>query len=351
MKENIFSIGILGCGMIANYHAKAILEIPDARLAGAFDKDWEHGRKFCETYGIRQFESMEAMLSSDEIDVICICLPSGLHYSAAKECIHYGKHVIVEKPMTFTTAQADEIIAMADAAGVQVSVISQLRYSQSVSTLKNALQQGYFGKPVAFDIYMKYYRDPEYYRSSSWKGTLEMDGGGALMNQGVHGVDLLQYIAGPVVSVQALTATRCHSIEAEDTVAAVLEFENGALGVLQATTSVYPGFSRRLEICGTEGTAILREDAIEYCSFRDSSMQLPCQKPMVETGSRPDGMDHSLHKKQIADFLLSLKENRRPFLDAREGKKTVQIIEAVYHAAATGKKVIISNKEEEKKYA
>ena len=346
MKET-FSIGILGCGMIANYHAKAIREIPGARLAGAFDKHLDRGRSFCETYGICQFDSMEAMLSSDEVDVVCICLPSGLHYGTMQECIRYGKHVIVEKPMTFTTGQADEIIAMADAAGVQVTVISQLRYSQAVSTLKDALQQGYFGKPVTFDIYMKYYRDPEYYSSSSWKGTLEMDGGGALMNQGVHGVDLLQYIAGPVVSVQALTATRCHSIEAEDTVAAVLEFENGALGVLQATTSVYPGFSRRLEICGTEGTAILLEDAIAYCAFRDSSKALPCPKPRVETGSRPDGMDHSLHKMQIADFLLSLRENRRPFLDAWEGRKAVQIIEAVYRAAATGEKVIIGKNKEE----
>jgi len=346
LKEKVISIGILGCGMIANYHAKAIREIPGARLAGAFDKHPDQSRRFCETYGIRQFDSMEAMLSSDEVDVVCICLPSGLHYSAAMECIRSGKHVIVEKPMTFTTAQADEIIAAADAAGVQVTVISQLRYSQAVSTLKDALGKGYFGKPVAFDIYMKYYRDPEYYSSSSWKGTLKMDGGGALMNQGVHGVDLLQYIAGPVVSVQALAATLCHSIEAEDTVAAVLEFENGALGVLQATTSVYPGFSRRLEICGTEGTAILREDAIEYCAFRDSSKALPCQKPRIETGSKPGGMDHSLHKMQIADFLLSLRENRRPFLDAREGRKAVQIMEAVYRAAATGKKVFISNKEE-----
>ena len=340
MKDNVFSVGILGCGMIANYHAKAMQELPNVNLVGAFDANTAYGEKFCASYGIHLFSSIEALLNSD-IDVISICLPSGLHYPLGLECIRHGKHVIIEKPMTFTTAEADEIIAAAEKADVQVTVISQLRYTEAVAHLKKAVEEGWFGKLATADIFMKYYRDPSYYQSSSWKGTFKMDGGGALMNQGIHGVDLLQYLAGPVVSVQALTATRCHSIEVEDTVSALLQFANGAQGVLQATTSVYPGFSRKLELCGTEGTAILNEDTISYAVFRDPDKRLPTGVTTSGTSSRPDGMDHYLHKMQIADFLQSLRENRKPFLNAHEGRKAVEIIEAVYRAAATGEKILL----------
>ncbi len=287
---------------------------------------------------------MESLITAESIDVVCICLPSGLHYEAVMACIRAGKHVIVEKPMTFTAAEAENIITTAEQAGVRVSVISQLRYTDAIAQLKAAVDANWFGKLATVDVYMKYFREPAYYSVSNWKGTLKMDGGGALMNQGIHGVDLLRYIAGPVVSVQAVAATRYHAIEAEDTLSAVMEFESGALGVLQATTSVYPGFNRRLEICGSEGTAILQEDAIVYCAFRNQSRSLPCRQSQHDTGGRPDGMDHSLHKKQIGDFLTSIEEGSKPFLDAREGKKAVEIVEAVYTSAKTGKKIYLSTK-------
>lgn len=339
MKDKIYSVGILGCGMIARYHAGAIQQIPFARLAGVYDSNAQALADFCSAYGTTSFSSVQALIESDRVDVVCICLPSGLHYPMTLACIAHGKHAIVEKPMAFTAAQAEEIIQKAEQAKVQVTVISQLRYTQAVVQLKRAVQQGCFGTIATADVYMKYYREPEYYSSSCWKGTLAMDGGGALMNQGIHGVDLLQYLAGPVVSVQALASTRFHAIEAEDTVTAVLEFESGAQGVLQATTSVYPGFSRRLEICGTHGSAILKEDTIEYCAFRDPAHSLPVGKTNVKTSSRPDGMDLSLHKAQISDFLQALRENRKPWLDAGEGKKAVAIIEAVYQSAKTGEKI------------
>lgn len=335
------SVGILGCGMIAAYHAKAILEIPGLTLKGAFDVNEKSKDELCKTYDIKAYESKEELITSNEVDIICICLPSGFHYSVAIECIENKKHVIVEKPMTFTSTEADDIINKAKENGVYVTVISQLRYSKAVKDLKNAVDNGYLGKITSADIYMKYYRSPEYYASSNWKGTLKMDGGGALMNQGVHGVDLLQYIAGPVKSVQALSKTLCHNIEVEDTVSAVLEFESGALGVIQATTSVYPGFGRRLEISGTEGTVKLVEDTIEYCEFKDKSKNLECSKSEKETGSKPDGMNHTLHKKQIADFAKAVRNKKEPFVNAVEGKKAIEIIEAVYKAAETGEKVYL----------
>ena len=341
MGNRIWNVGILGCGLIAHYHAKSVLELSNASLTGAYDRSEERKTSFCDTYGVTAFESMESLMDSASVDAVCICLPSGLHYDAAMACIRAGKHVIVEKPMTFTTRQADDIIEAAEHMGVRVTVISQMRYTDAVARLKQAVDAGWFGKLATADVYMKYYREPSYYSTSNWKGTLAMDGGGALMNQGIHGVDLLQYVMGPVVSVQALTATRCHDIEAEDTVSAILEFESGALGVIQATTSVYPGFSRRLEICGSEGTAILQEDSIIYSAFRQTDRSLPCGESTHNTGSRPDGMDHSLHRKQIGDFFNALDSGSKPFMDARDGKKAVQIIEAVYAAASTGKKIIL----------
>ena len=341
LENRIWNVGILGCGLIAHYHAKSVLELPNARLAGAYDSSETSRKAFCDSYGATEFESMAALIGSPSVDVVCICLPSGLHYETTMTCIQAGKHVIVEKPMTFTTRQADDIIEAAERMGVQVTVISQMRYTDAIARLKEVVDAGWFGKLATADIYMKYYREPDYYSTSNWKGTLAMDGGGALMNQGIHGVDLLQYVMGPVVSVQALTATRCHDIEAEDTVSAILEFESGALGVIQATTSVYPGFSRRLEICGSEGTVILQEDSIIYSAFRQEDRTLPCGKSTHNTGSRPDGMDHSLHKKQIGDFFRALSMGSKPFMDARDGKKAVQIIEAVYAAARTGNKIIL----------
>ena len=342
MENKQYGVGILGCGMIAHYHAKALQEIPQAFLLGAYDARPESGTSFCESYRINQYPSSQALLADPQVDAVCVCLPSGLHYSAAMACIGAGKHVIIEKPMTFTAGQAEEVIRKAEEFGVRITVISQLRYTPAVAALKEAVTQGWFGKLAAADIYMKYYRDPAYYRESPWKGTQKLDGGGALMNQGIHGVDLLQYLAGPVISVQARTATLCHNIEVEDTVAAVLEFESGTLGVLQATTSVYPGFSRRLELCGTEGTAILTEDAITYSAFRDSSHSLPCSRPRYQTGSRPDGMDYSLHKRQIADFLAAVAKGENPFIDGNEGKKAVAIIEAVYRSARSGERIFIN---------
>ncbi|MBQ8174611.1 MAG: Gfo/Idh/MocA family oxidoreductase [Clostridia bacterium] len=336
------SVGILGCGMVANYHAKAISEIPSLSLVGAFDAYKPGGEKFCESYGIRLYSSDEELMRDAGIDIVSICLPSGLHYPMALACIRAGKHVILEKPMAFTAAEADEIIAEADKMGVKVTVISQLRYTPAVTALKKAVEEGHFGRVVSADIYMKYYRSEDYYTSSNWKGTLKMDGGGALMNQGIHGVDLLQYVAGPVVSVQAIADTKYHKIETEDIVSALLEFKSGAFGVIQATTCIYPGFQRRLEISGTEGSVVLTEDTIAFSDFKNPAYNLDCGVSKKATGSRPDGMDHSLHKTQIADFAEAIAENRRPFIDASEGKRAVAIIDAVYRSAKTGEKVYIN---------
>lgn len=340
---NKMRFAILGCGMIASYHADAINDIENASLIGAYDLNKESLERFCSKYSIKAFSSLNEILESQEIDTVCICLPSGLHCENAVLCAEHKKHIIIEKPIAINNEQCDKIIKAADENGVMVTVISQLRYSQSVKAVKEAVENDKFGKIVLGDISMKYYRSAEYYGSSNWKGTFDMDGGGALMNQGIHGIDLLQYIMGPVVSVQAYAKTLLHDIEAEDTLVAILEYGNGAVGTIQATTSIYPGFQREISVCGTEGSVVLSENVIEKSEFKNENPfeNIDCGTTDMKTGSRPDAMGYELHREQINDFINCVNNNTVPMLSAREGKKAVEIICAIYESAKTGKRIFI----------
>ena len=336
-----FRFGILGCGLISAFHADAIKQINGAVLYGAFDRSEKAKKDFCEKYGVKSFDTMEEFVNSCEIDAICICLPSGLHYETAMQCIESKKHVVVEKPMTLTSEQAEKLIAAAENNGVFVSVISQLRYSDAVQKVKKIVESGKLGTITLGNAIMKYWRDPEYYTNKTWRGTWEMDGGGALMNQGIHGVDLLQYLMGKVVSVCAFSKTLVHDIETEDTLTAILEYENGAIGTIQATTSVAPGYGRRIEIHGSKGSIVLREDSIEICDVEGED------KPSVDdvkehaSASRPDGIDCELHASQLRDFVEAVSSGKKPWIDAVEGKKSVDIICAIYKSAKTGKKIFM----------
>ena len=333
--------GILGCGMIASYHAEAISHISGARLVGAFDASPATCESFCGPRGIQPFSSAESLFQSPEIQAVCICLPSGLHKAYALHAAARGKHFILEKPMALNCEDCDEIISACDTFKVKGAVISQLRCSEAVSQMRRAVEQGWLGRVVTGDIYMKYHRDKSYYTSSPWKGTRKMDGGGALMNQGIHGVDVLQYIMGPVRRVSALSKTLVHSIETEDTLSALLEYENGALGVIQATTSVYPGFGRKIEICGSEGSITACEDAIVSCAFSRPDVPLKQTEggPLLDAGSRPDSIDCSGHVTQLADFVDFIRTGSTPLVDVREGKKPVALICSIYESARLGKPV------------
>lgn len=336
-----FRFGIFGCGLISAFHAGAIAQIEGAEVYGAFDLNQGMCKAFCEKHGAKAFENKEEFVCSDEIDAVCICLPSGLHYDAAMECIRHKKHVVIEKPIALTSEQAADIISAAEENGVFVSVISQLRYTEAVKKVKRIVESGKLGQITIGNAIMKYWRSPEYYANSTWRGTWKMDGGGALMNQGIHGVDLLQYMMGPVVSVSAYAKTLVHTIETEDTLTAVLEYENGAIGTIQATTSVAPGYGRRIEICGSKGSIVLCEDTIEVCDVEGEDKPDLNQQPEKASASRPDGIDSTLHGLQITDFIQSVRAGQKPWIDAAEGKKAVDIICAIYESARTGKRIYL----------
>ena len=340
--------GIIGCGIIANWHANAIMAIEDAELVGVTDNNPEGSHAFSQRYGVQVFESLENILSCKEIDAVCICTPSGLHAPQAILSAKAGKHIIVEKPMALGLPSADEVIAACEANNVKMEVISQLRYTKAVRKLKEAVDSGLLGRIVAGDIYMKFYRSQEYYDKGSWRGTWEMDGGGALMNQGIHGVDLLRYIMGPVKTITAHTRTLIRKIEVEDTAAAVLEFASGALGIIQATTSIYPGYPRRLEINGDKGSIVLEEDSIARWDVEGEAVpeDVIIQSTTSKASSNPVSFGNEGHILQIRDMVEAIKNDRKPLVDQYEGRKPIEIIMAVYESSRAGMPVdLIENRE------
>ena len=335
-------IGIVGCGMIAEYHTRAVNEIDGASVVAAFSRSPKNGAKIAELAGgATTYDDLDAMLAHPGVDVVCICTPSGAHLEPAEKAARAGKHVVVEKPLEITLPRCDALIAACDAAGVRLCTIFPSRFSAANRALKAAIDAGRFGRLTLGDTAVKWWRNQDYYDSGGWRGTWDLDGGGALMNQAIHNVDLLQWLMGDVESVTALAATLAHDrIEVEDTLVAALRFRNGALGTIEAATSAYPGLLKRTEIHGDRGSARVEQDDITLWDFSlkvpgDQEVYAAMEAPAgIKAGaSDPRGISHAGHRAQLADFLRAIDEGRAPFVDGREGRKSVAIIRAIYESA------------------
>jgi predicted dehydrogenase len=269
------------------------------------------------------------------MDLVIIGSPSGLHARQGIAAAEQGLHVLTEKPIDISTRSADELIEVADRARVKLGVIFQDRMKPHIRQWKDWIDHGLLGKPLLVDARVKWYRPPEYYRNSRWRGTLELDGGGALINQGIHTIDLLLWLLGEVSRVQAQTATELHSIEAEDTATAILEFSSGTLGLFHATTAAYPGYPRRVEISGTEGTVILEHDQIIAADLRKAPDEGARVAPRDENQSASSATvsDFRGHQAVIEDFLSAIQKNTLPACDGREGRRSLALVEAIYRAA------------------
>jgi len=331
MSERI-KFGILGAGMISSFHADAIKSIEGAELVGVFDPKAENAADFSEKYDIKAYGTYEEMLSDDNIDAVCICTPSGFHMSGAIEALNHGKHVALEKPMALTSEDADKIAVAREKSGKLLTVISQLRFSDDIMKVKKLVEEGAFGTISFCDLYMKYWRSPEYFAGSTWKGTKAMDGGGALMNQGIHGVDLLLFIAGNAKLVHGKIKTMFHEIEVEDTAAALLEFENGAMGVIEASTCSFPGFERKIEIIGSTGSVIIKENDIEKMVL-NGEVVIDNTNAAAQSGtaSNPSAMGYEMHARQLSNFISAIKGEEKLLIDEFEGKKAVKLIEDIYN--------------------
>ncbi len=341
--------GIIGTGSIAQVHATAIKAIPEANLVGVYNIHFEKARIFSERFGCTAYISLDEMLGNKEIEVVCICTPSGLHMEPALNAITANKHCIIEKPLEISTARCNAIIESAERQGVRVATVFPSRFYEVNLELKKAVEEKRFGHIAMADVYVKWYRTPEYYASAAWRGTLKYDGGGALMNQGIHSVDLLQWMMGPAESVIAFSSNSLHkNIEAEDTCSAVVRFKNGALGNIACSTAIYPGFSKRIEIMGSEGSAVIEETNILKWEFKnehhgDSLVRekFSAKSEISGGASRPDDISFYGHQKQIEDMLLSIKTNKAPSIDGHEGYKSVAIIEAIYRSARENKAIYL----------
>lgn len=325
----MFQFGILGCGMIASIHADAIGHIENAVLRGVSDMRLEKAQEFAEKYGTRAYSSYEEMLADEEIDAVCICTPSCFHAANAIRALEKGKHVVLEKPMALSCQEADGIIAACERTGRRLTVICQLRFSDDIQRAKRLIEAGAFGKISFCGLYMKYYRSKEYYAASGWKGRLQFDGGGALMNQGIHGIDLMEYLMGGVEDVQGQIATLSHEIEVEDTAVATVKFGNGALGVIVGSTCAYPGFERRIEIHGDAGYVILNENRIAELMINGNKMPTASAEAS-KTASDPSAVQSDMHRLQIENLIRATNGEADLLIDCREGKKALRIIEQIY---------------------
>lgn len=340
-----WNFGIVGAGSIADFHAKAIKSLDNAELSGICGTNSEKVKALAGKYSCKIFSSPGEMIKSGSIDIISIATPSGAHLEPAVEAARNGKHVICEKPLEVTLDRIDEMIEAHKKSGTKLGGIFNYRYNEAVRELKRAVDNNRFGTVTNASVYIPWWRSDEYY-DSSWRGTKALDGGGALMNQSIHMIDMLQYIMGPVSSLFAYTATLGHpQIEVEDTAVAVLEFAGNATGVVYGTTASYPGQFRRIEITGTDGTVIMEENSFRVWHFRNS---VPDDSRIIEKYSTIEGgggvsdpmaIPFEPHARNIAAFIESV-EGDKPFeVDGAEARKAVEIILGIYKSASEHKEV------------
>src|SRR5579872_262826 len=340
--------GIVGCGMIAAFHARAINDIRGAKTVALFTSNPEHGRKVAEVAaGCSIYTDYAKFLKHPGLAIVNICTPSGAHLEPALAAAAAGKHVVGEKPLEITLARCDKLIAACRRHSVKLCTIFPSRFSAANRVLKEAIDEGRFGKLTLGDSYVKWWRTQKYYDSGGWRGTWKLDGGGAYMNQAIHNVDLLQWFMGEVAEVTAFTGTLAHErIEVEDTGVAAIRFKNGALGVIEATTSASPGFLKKTEIHGTHGSAIVEQDDVLFWQFepsarKDAAIRKKFARRIGGGGGAadPKAISYHWHYEQLKDFVDAVKTGKPPMVDGEEGRKSAEIILAIYQAAKTGRAV------------
>jgi len=341
MARKPIGFGVVGCGVVADYHFGAIDGTEGAELVAISDVVEERARQVGEDRGVSWFTDYQAMLALPAVDVVCITTPSGIRIPIATDAASAGKHLIIEKPIAVDLEQSDRIIHAARDAGVQLMCVFQLRYGEGICRTRDAILAGKLGKIVLGDAYIKWYRPQEYYDSAGWRGTWKMEGGGALMTQGIHTVDLLQWVMGPVKRVTARMGTLVHQVEVEDTVVALLEYESGALGVVEATTASHPGMPAKLEFSGSAGTAALEADQITTWDVEGEDVAVVEQAgtDIAKAASDSKTFGTEGHKAQIAEMVRILNEGGTPEIDGPEGRKAVELLLAIYRSARSGESV------------
>jgi len=330
-------IGIIGGGNISETHARAACAISGVSIAAVYGTNASKVGRICQAYGGTPYHDLDTFLKHRPMTLVAIGSPSGLHATHGIAAARRGLHVLTEKPIEISTQRASELIHATQQAGVKLGVIFQDRCKPEIQRLKQWIERGVLGKILLVDARVKWYRPPQYYADSKWRGTQKLDCGGTLINQAVHTVDLLLWLLGDVAQVQARTATALHAIEGEDTAVALLEFASGAIGVLQATTSAFPGFPRRLEITGAEGTITLEHDRIVAVNLKNppAGVVAGIRSEDNESAVSPVVSDFRGHQAIFEDFIRAIQENKQPICNGPEGFRSIALIEKIYRAART----------------
>ena len=348
-------IGIVGTGSIARTYQQCIDEIEDARLVAMLTSSPGRVETVRNEFGVEAFSSMDAFLQQD-MDVVCICNESGRHGEAIKAAAKAGKHVLCEKPLEVTLAKIDAAITVCKEQGVVLGCTLQNRCSADYRRVVDAVASGALGKLVMGNAHINWYRPESYYADSDWKGTLELDGGAAFINQGIHTIDLLLNLMGPVRSVFGKVATLVHNIEGEDAGSAIVNFENGAIGTITAGTALYPGYPERIEVYGENGSIILEGGTIKAWNLKkpavgqntwtdmaaaDSDAAKNTNQKKESGASDPTAIGHQNHKKVLVDMLAAIRENRSPMVDGHEARKAVAVINAIYESSKKGELIVL----------
>ena len=339
--------GIIGCGMIAPFHARALAEIEDVDIVALQSRRRDRAEALAQSLSqpVGIYADIDEMLHHPGLDVVCICTASGAHLEPALAAAKAGKHVIVEKPLEVSLQRCDALIAACERAGVRLGAIFPSRYADANRLLKDAIDKGRFGRLTMGATACPWWRSQAYYDEGGWKGTIALDGGGALMNQAIHNVDLLLWLMGEVQSVAAMTATLAHErIEVEDTAVACVRFRSGALGIIQAATSAYPGWPKTIAIHGDEGSALVEQEDLMRWDFKnplpeDEAIRSRYAHKVAASGgaSNPAAISHEYHRRQLQDFVTAIRTGQHPAVDGAEGRKAVALILAIYESAQTGR--------------
>lgn len=324
--------GLVGCGNISRFHIAAIEACEQVELRAVCDTFAPNLEKAMESTGVPGFADYRDMLREANIDAVDIMTASGSHAQIGIAAAEAGKHVIVEKPIDVTLEASQALIDACHKNNVKLSCIFQRRFGGPVQAIRQAVEAGAFGTLNECCCHTKWYRDQAYYDCVDWRGTWALDGGGALMNQSIHYIDLMQYIMGDVNEVMGYTATRAHeNMETEDVAVAALKFKSGALGLIEGTTSAYPGFTTRLDVHGDKGSVMLENDAIKFWQFMDGST---CDESLKQKSELA-------HLFQIEDFSKAILEDRDPIVTGEEAQKALKIILAIYESTRLGHPVKI----------
>lgn len=340
MIKKKLGFGIVGTGAIASHHAAAIGAYEGSELIAVCSSSPSRAAQAEEKFQVKSYSNIQEFLNNDAIEVVCICTESGNHMEPGIASAQAGKHVLLEKPIEVSLERADQLIRTCESSNVKLGVIFQNRYKEGYQKLREAVEGGVLGKLIMGTAAINWYRAPSYYQTSEWKGTLKGDGGAALINQGIHTIDLLLDIMGEVDKVYGQIKTVVHDIEGEDLGVAVLNFKNGALGSITGGTSLYPGYPERLEVYGEKGSVILEAGKIVAWNISEGNKPEGLDEKQEASGSSdPMAIDFNLHLAQIRDMVEAIQEDREPLVNGQTGRRSLELILGIYQSSREGKAI------------